>query len=137
MTLDIIIPYYNAAATLDRAVASSLNQSAADSVILVDDVSTDNTWVHIQNWQQCYPERIRAFRLPENGGVAWARNWGALCSDAVLTAFLDADDAYAPHALDVVKPAFANLPYLSLIRLKLQAIGLPQRYAEHPNLARA
>ncbi|MDK4565306.1 glycosyltransferase family 2 protein, partial [Kingella kingae] len=99
MKLDIIIPCYNAASTLNRAVESSLQQAELHQLWLVDDASTDNTWAHIQAWQARYPSRIQACRLPDNGGVARARNWGALQSQAEIIAFLDADDAYQAHAL--------------------------------------
>lgn len=39
--------------------------------------------------------------MPKNGGVAKARNWGAIQSEAEFIAFLDADDAYENGALQV------------------------------------
>lgn len=134
MSPDIIIPCYNAAETLPRAVASCLQQAEAGTIWLIDDASSDHTRDVIQSLAAQYPQRIRAEYLPRNGGVAKARNWGALQSEAELIAFLDADDAYENGALAAACYAFAALPYLGLIRLKLQAVGLPQHYAEHPKL---
>ncbi len=137
MKLDIIIPCYNAASTLNRAVESSLQQAELHQLWLVDDASTDDTWAHIQAWQARYPSRIQACRLPDNGGVARARNWGALQSQAEIIGFLDADDAYQAHALQAALYCFEQLDYLGLIRLRLQAVGLDSRYANHPNIAQA
>ena len=135
MTLDIIIPCYNTAETLHRAIESSLKQPELQTLWLIDDASTDHTWAEIQAWAKRFPHKIRAEKLPENGGVARARNWGALQSHADIIAFLDADDAYQDGALAAAYYSFQQLDYLGLIRLRLQAVGLPERYAQHPNLA--
>lgn len=135
--LDLVIPCYNAQHTLERAVESAVIQSALQWIYLVDDASRDNTWLVMQNLQQKYPHKIKLLRLADNQGVATARNWGALHSQADLVAFLDADDAYQATALDPVPTVFASLPELTLLRLKLVAVNLQARYAEHPNLAKA
>lgn len=136
MKLDVIIPCYNASATLQRAVSSCLQQPELNQLWLIDDASSDDTWVQIQTLQQQYPEQIRACRLPENGGVACARNWGAMQSQADIIAFLDADDAYQAYALQAACICFQKFDYLGVIRLRLQAVDLPERYAQHPDLAR-
>ena len=66
-----------------------------------------------------------------------ARNWGAMQSQAELVAFLDADDEYQHGALSAACFAFAKFNFLGLIRLRLHAVGLPERYRQHPNFARA
>ncbi|MDK4680558.1 glycosyltransferase family 2 protein [Kingella negevensis] len=134
MKLDIIIPCYNTAQTLERAVQSSLKQPELNTLWLIDDASTDNTWQEIQRFAQQYPHKIQAQRLPDNGGVARARNWGALQSRADIIAFLDADDAYQDNTLAAALASFQAFDYLGLIRLRLQPVGLPQKYANHPKL---
>lgn len=136
MKLDVIVPCYNAAATLSRAVQSCLKQPEMSTLWLIDDASNDDTWVQIVAWQKKFPQRIRAQRLPENSGVAQARNWGALQSAADVVAFLDADDEYQDGALAAAYWCFQHIDYLGLIRLRLQAVGLPERYRQQPNFAR-
>ncbi len=136
MKTDIVIPCYNCASTLQRAVESCLKQPELNRLWLIDDASTDETWPLIQTLRQNHSERISSCRLPENGGVARARNWGALQSNADIVAFLDADDAYQENALSAAVMSFAKFDYLGLIRLRLIPIGLPERYANHPNLAK-
>jgi len=97
----VIIPAYNAAATIERTVRGVLAQTMGDLLlIVVDDGSTDDTAAIL--------ERIReedARLLPitvENGGPARARN---LALDAVppgteYLMFSDADDLLAPDALE-------------------------------------
>lgn len=136
MTIDAVIPCYRAAATLRRAVESAVRQPEIRRVYVVDDASDDDTWQRGCELAQEYPQ-VCAERLPNNGGVARARNWGALQSDAEIIAFLDADDEYQDGALAAAAFALQQLPHLGLVRLRLQAVGLPERYARHPQLSEA
>ena len=135
--IDVIIPCYNAAATLERAVSSVLPQSALHQIIIVDDASTDET-VHVaQALQQQYPQRIRLETLPQNGGVARARNWGMLVSQADVVAFLDADDAYEANALAFASAVMHFRPEIPMLRLALTPVDIDRKYLEHPNFAYA
>ncbi len=136
-TLDVIIPCYHAVDTLERAVVSVLKQSSVQRLILVNDGSTDGTGALMDKLADGHPDKISTLHLPMNGGVAMARNQGALISTADIVAFLDADDAYEPHALDIVPSIFMMMPHLALLRLKLTGVDLPERYAKHPDIARA
>lgn len=80
-----------------------------------------------------FSRKIFVEAMPKNGGVAKARNWGALQSDNPLIAFLDADDAYEEGALEVASAAFHFQSDISVVRLALKPIDLPSRYAHHPN----
>lgn len=137
LTLDVVIPCYNAATTLQRAAYSVLSQQACRRLYLVDDGSTDDTPHLIKQLSCQHPEKITALFLPKNTGVAAARNWGAFHSTADLIAFLDADDTYEMHALDIIPNIFTHLPTLSLIRLKLTPINLPDKYLSHPKFQQA
>lgn len=132
LTLDIIIPCYNASNTIARAIESVLIQENIHQLIIIDDGSTDNSWEIITHYQQHYPH-INAIKMPFNSGVAMARNWGAMSSQADLIAFLDADDAYEKEALAPVILSFSQFSYLSLIRLAVKPVNFPKRYITHPN----
>lgn len=136
MKLDVIIPCFNVEQTLSRAVLSCVQQPELNEIWLIDDGSSDNTWAEMQKLAAVYPQ-IRTERLPENGGVARARNWGALQSSADLIAFLDADDAYEQGALEAAYFSFQNFDYLGLIRLKVKPVGLSERYAQHEKIDHA
>ena len=135
-TLDVIIPCYNAAATLRAAAESALAQSRVRTVWLVDDASQDDTAEVMSQLAAQYPQ-IRCACLPQNGGAAQARNWGVLQSDADFAAFLDADDAYETEALAPAYLALETIPYLALVRLKLRPAGFPDHYTAHPAFAEA
>ena len=91
----VIIPVYNAAATLARALDSVLAQTyAAHEIIVVDDGSSDASAAVAAG----YGGKIRYLRQ-DNAGVSAARNRGAQVASGDWLAFLDADDWYYPDRL--------------------------------------
>ena len=95
--VSIIIPTYNRAPLVGRAVTSVLSQvRAGDEVIVVDDGSTDDT----KGALAPFGERIRYLRT-ENAGAGAARNRGIRESGNPLVAFLDSDDEWMPGKLEL------------------------------------
>jgi glycosyltransferase involved in cell wall biosynthesis len=91
----VIIPAFNAAATLTRAIESVRTQSwPAHEIIVVDDGSSDAT----ADIARQYGDAVRLIRQ-QNSGVSVARNAGAAAASGDWLAFLDADDWYAPDRL--------------------------------------
>lgn len=91
----VIIPAYNAAATLGRAIDSVLAQHYRPiEIIVVDDGSSDDTALVARR----YGEQVKYIYQP-NAGVSAARNHGADCAKGDWLAFLDADDWYYPDRL--------------------------------------
>lgn len=131
--IDVIIPCYNAEETLVRAVQSVLNQPELGTLWIVDDGSSDNTLALAKQLQSQVPDKIQVEQMPQNGGAAKARNWGAMQSEAAFIAFLDADDAYENGALQVAAKIFEFKPETCLVRLALKPVNLEQRYSSHPN----
>ncbi|MBE3604183.1 glycosyltransferase family 2 protein, partial [bacterium] len=91
-----VIPVYNGAATIARAVASVLAQryDGAVETIVVDDGSTDSTRAILAG----FGDHIRTIHQP-NRGPAAARNVGARLAAGEYLAFLDADDEWMPEKL--------------------------------------
>ena len=98
-TLDVIIPCYNSAATLQAAVESAVSQPAVENVWLIDDASIDDTRLIVSDLAAIHP-KVRCEYMLENGGAAKARNWGAMQSQADFIAFLDTDDVYENNILN-------------------------------------
>lgn len=95
VTFSVIIPNYNNAATLGRAIDSVLAQSrAAQEIIVIDDGSVDDS----RTVASAYGDRIHYVYQP-NAGVSAARNAGAYLATGTWLAFLDADDTFAPERL--------------------------------------
>lgn len=91
------MPTFNRAAFLAGAIDSVLAQTVRDCEIIVcDDGSTDRT----PEVLEAYHGRVRALRKP-NGGVASARNLALAHATGRYVAFLDSDDVWLPHKLEV------------------------------------
>jgi glycosyltransferase involved in cell wall biosynthesis len=96
-----VIPTYNRASLVPRAVASALAQTSPPSaVIVVDDGSTDETRAVLE----AFAGRITYLRQP-NGGASAARNAGVAVATTPWVAFLDSDDVWAPQFLERVSEA--------------------------------
>ena len=106
--ISVVIPTFNRAQTLGRALKSVLTQDEpADELIVVDDGSTDETAVLLA---QEYPQ-VRVIRQ-ENQGVSAARNTGIGAAAHPWLAFLDSDDEWLPSKLAVQRRALAEHPEL-------------------------
>ncbi|WP_206366469.1 glycosyltransferase family 2 protein [Sphingomonas gei] len=91
----MIIPAYDAAATIGRAVASALAQPEVAEVIVVDDASGDATIAQARAADDG-SQRLSVLALPDNRGPSAARNAAIHAGRAPLLAILDADDFLLP-----------------------------------------
>jgi glycosyltransferase involved in cell wall biosynthesis len=97
VTISVIIPVYNGAATIANAIESILCQTRApDEILVSDDCSTDQT----AEVTARYAGRVRYARRPHNGGLSANRNTGVRASRGDWLLFLDHDDVLLPHALE-------------------------------------
>jgi glycosyltransferase involved in cell wall biosynthesis len=94
--VSVIIPTYNRADCITRAIDSVLAQKYKNyEIIVVDDGSTDDT----RRVLEPYMNRIR-YIYQENAGCAAARNTGIRASCGEWIAFLDSDDRWLPEKLE-------------------------------------
>lgn len=97
-SISIIIPAYNAEATLAATIESCLHQTLQPcEIIIVDNGSSDATAAIATT----FAERIHYF-FTKNEGVSHARNFGANRAFGDWLLFLDADDQLVPHALETL-----------------------------------
>ena len=95
-TVSVVIPTYNAQSTIIRAIKSVLNQKFNNlEILIVDDKSTDGT---VKTVKKIFPN-LSIIELPENLGVANARNEGIRISSGKYIAFLDSDDLWNEEKL--------------------------------------
>lgn len=96
--VSIVLPTYNRARTLERAVNSVLQQSYKNfELIIVDDGSTDGTHELIAGLSD---PRIRFAPLDRNQGVSHARNVGLRLAKGDYIAFQDSDDEWLAGKLE-------------------------------------
>ena len=107
----VVIPTYNCAPYLPRALDSVLGQTYRDcSFFAIDDGSTDDTVSVIR----CYLERGIYLRQEQSGPAA-ARNCGIRASNSSYLAFLDADDFWLPTKLERQIELLERHPEIGLV----------------------
>jgi GT2 family glycosyltransferase len=107
--VSVIIPAYNSAATIPRALESVFGQTYTEyEVIVVDDGSRDD----LSSAVAPFGDRVRLIRQA-NAGASAARNTGARHARGDYLAFLDADDFWHIRKLELQVAAFAARPDIS------------------------
>jgi len=106
--ITVVIPAYNAAWCVDKAIGSVLAQDFDDfELIVINDGSTDDT----ASVLDAYGDRIRVVHQP-NGGMSRARNSGIRAARGEFLAFLDADDWWLQGKLAHQMERFRSQPAL-------------------------
>ncbi|MBY8829742.1 glycosyltransferase family 2 protein [Hephaestia mangrovi] len=95
----VIIPAFNAEATIARAIRSALAQQPVGEVIVVDDASTDDTVAAARRGDDG-SGRLLLVELATNAGPSAARNAALARSQAPFVAVLDADDYLLPNRFE-------------------------------------
>ncbi len=114
----VVIPTYNRAHKVVRAVGSVLAQTISDyDVWVIDDGSTDQTGELLEP----YRDRIH-YVCQANAGAAGARNHGILASSGQFVAFLDSDDRWAPDKLEAVAAAIRMAPDTGLFYSQCEVV---------------
>lgn len=112
----VLLPVYNGAATLDKAVQSILCQTFSDfELLVVDDGSTDETPARLAAHSD---ERLRVVRT-ENRGVGAALKLGVEEARGKYIARMDADDISAPNRLEREVAALDEHPQVGLVHARV------------------
>lgn len=109
MFFSVIIPLYNKAPYVEKAIGSVLSQTFTDfELIIVDDGSKDDS-SQIAEKAIAGRGNCRLIRQ-ENAGVSMARNNGVALSQGDYLCFLDADDWWAPTFLEEMLKLIDEFP---------------------------
>lgn len=106
MNISFIVPCFNCFNTLSETINSIYNNNftKGDEIILIDDASTDHTWLLLEELKQKYPGDIVLVKHNINKGSAAAtRNSGIDISKNELIFTLDADNILAPSSINKLK----------------------------------
>jgi glycosyltransferase involved in cell wall biosynthesis len=110
--VSVVMPAYNHARYLPRAIESVLGQTYPDlELIVVDDASTDDTAAVLTG----YGDRVRVVRLATNLGISGARNAGLREARGRYLAFLDADDLWVPEKLELQVGVLESEPDVDVV----------------------
>ena len=121
--LTVLIPAWNAAASIERALASVLDErGVAFECVVIDDGSTDATAEIVQAVAERDP-RVVLLRLPENGGVSNARNQGLAIARGEWLAFHDADDRMLPGGIAALMQPTADPSVRAVVGQRIWADG--------------
>src|SRR5690348_13015928 len=111
LSISTIIPAYNAAKMIGRALDSVLAQThLSDEILVIDDGSQDN----LPDAVAGYGNQVTLIRQA-NGGAASARNRGIDQAQGDLIAFLDADDFWEPTKLERQLEVFQKHQEIGLV----------------------
>jgi glycosyltransferase involved in cell wall biosynthesis len=126
--IDVVIPVWNRAHIVDRAIESALAQELAGAdwsirPIVVDDGSTDD----LDRVLARFGDRIMCVRHARNKGAAAARNSGVEAATGDFVAFLDSDDVWLPGKI-AAQIAFMELQRhrASSTAYRLKRLGAPE-----------
>ena len=100
--VSVVVPFWNAGAFLEEAIASVTGQTFSSwELLLVDDGGDDDSPAIAARYAERFPERIRCLAHDgrANRGVAASRNLGVSHARGRYVAFLDADDVWLPTKL--------------------------------------
>lgn len=112
LTFSVIMPTYNRAATIERAINSVLQQAEiTPELIVVDDGSTDDTAKILEK----YDGRLTYIRLGAKHGSNFARNRGLEKASGDIVSFIDSDDEFLPHKLRYLAGYFASHPDVDVL----------------------
>lgn len=131
--VSIILPVYNAAATLERCLQSIRHQTFTDYEVLIgNDGSTDATAI-ILNEAAANDSRIRIFNCEINKGIVYTLNALCAASQSPLLARMDADDEMFPHRLQLQVEHLDQFPEIGLVGCKVEFGGDRQEQAGYAN----
>jgi glycosyltransferase involved in cell wall biosynthesis len=120
--VSVLIPCYNAAATLEETLTSLAAQTLADfEIVAVDDGSQDATLALLHAWEQREP-RLKVVVQP-HGGIVQALNAGLAICQAPYVARLDSDDLAYPERLALQAAFLDDHPETCLVSCRVE--GFP------------
>jgi glycosyltransferase involved in cell wall biosynthesis len=133
MFVSVVLPTFNRAETILRAIDSVLGQTHnCFELIVVDDGSSDGTDTVLRGVSD---DRVRTIALVRNRGQSAARNIGIRACRGDLVAFQDSDDVWMPDKLALQLDAFVRDPGLAGVYCDMMRIGPNgERYLAAPDL---
>lgn len=120
--VSVIVPTYNNAEYLPRALDSLLSQTLTSfEVLIIDDGSTDDTQETVSEYTEKERFKYRKHLFNQGGGAA--RNTGIMMAKGKYIAFLDADDTWSPKKLECQVQYLENHPQFNASYCNVRHVG--------------
>jgi glycosyltransferase involved in cell wall biosynthesis len=114
-SVSVVIPMFNSAATIERALDSVASQSLLpQELIVIDDGSDDSSAKIVEQWSKSRIA-VNLIKHSQNLGPSASRNTGWDHATQKFVAFLDADDAWHPEKLRIQTQLMQRDPKIALI----------------------
>lgn len=109
-TVSIIIPAYNEASVIRQCLLAAINQSvSAEEILVVDNLSTDETAQIVRDMQQEFPSAgIQLLEQSDEQGITPTRNYGFNHATGEVLGRIDADSVIEADWVEQVKRAFSD-----------------------------
>ena len=140
VNVSVVIPAFNAADTIARALDSVLIQTyPASEIIVVDDCSSDDTRAIVERYAA---KGVRLLASPQRRGASGARNAGIAAAKGEAVAFLDSDDEWLNPKLEMQVALLTSSPKIAFVAcgsalvLVYTGFALAWRRLARPVLAR-
>ncbi len=117
LLVSVVMPSFNRAHSIERAMKSVLHQTYKNwELLVIDDASTDHTQAIVGVFAQ-HDSRIKYHRMEQNGGACVARNKGIQLAKGTYITFLDSDDEYLPEKIELQVKCFqeSDLPNVGAV----------------------
>lgn len=130
--VSVIVPTYNCARYIEKAIDSALRQTCRNiEVLVIDDGSTDDTQERLKR----FGDGIRYIRKNKQG-LSKSRNMGMDLSRGEFIAFLDADDVWNENKLEIQLECFREVPEIDMVftnfsRIDAEGNVVRERYEEN------
>ncbi len=121
----VLMPCYNDAAYITKAIESLLTQSRPpEAIIVLDDASTDDSWHILQQLDAQHPTLLIA-RNAQNIGTVKTRNklFDLVPSNTTYVALLDSDDRALPSRLKAQVKYLEEHPFVTGINSDIEIIN--------------
>lgn len=142
MKFSVIIPLYNKAPYVEKALESVCRQTFSNyELIVINDGSTDDSCMIAEKYLQGMDGINYRLITQENAGVSAARNNGVAASKGEYVAFLDADDWWEPTYLECMAQLIEDYPEAGLYACNYVyykpgkthvALNIPTGYINYP-----
>lgn len=136
MHISVLMPAWNAQATIGEAIDSILSQTYPQfELIVLDDGSTDATWQIMLSWRK-KDGRVRVLRNRQNQGIGVCRNQLVKLAKGEYLAWQDADDVSYPQRLELQRLLLDSQPKVGMVGGALDFVdarGLQSRRCYSPS----